>query len=44
MSALIGAGLGVRRFAEAEAGLESFFLQLTGAGAKVASPRTGGDT
>ncbi len=40
LAALVGAGLGVRRYAEAEGGLESIFLQLTESGT-AASPSGG---
>jgi len=42
IAALVGAGFGVRRFAEAEAGLEAVFLQMTGAAA-VAARAEGGE-
>jgi hypothetical protein len=41
LAGLVQAGLGVRRYAEAEAGLESIFLKLTASGTGAASS-TGG--
>lgn len=42
VKALVGAGVGVRRFAEAETELESIFLQLTKSGASGIAPQKGG--